>query len=245
MADALLVKNLKCEYKENPLGIDVARPRLSWLLDAAERDLFQAAYQVRIGGSVQALSGGGPFLWDSGKVNSSVSIHVEYDGPTLHSSQRCYWQVRVWDSSGRLSPWSEPAWWEMGLLAPDDWRARWICPESDGEPSRPSPCPVLRGGFQCRDGLVTARAYASAQGLYELDLNGQRIGDHVLAPGWTSYDRRIQYQTFDITSMVRSGKNVVGATLGDGWYRGYLGFQGQRNIYGSSLALHAPIAAGL
>ena len=124
----VVVKNLHCEYKTNPLGIDMQQPRLSWQLVAQERGVAQTAYQVQVAESLEALDTQ-DLLWDSGKVVSGESIHHPYEGPSLTSGQRCYWQVRIWEGQDSPSEWSQAAFWEMGLLAPADWQATWIQPD--------------------------------------------------------------------------------------------------------------------
>ncbi len=229
--------HLRCEYKENPIGIDVLKPRLSWQMTSPGRGAKQTAYQIVVAGSPAGLEAAGGHLWDSGKVSSGESIHRPYEGPPLASSQRYYWKVRVWDGDDQPSAWSEPAFWEMGLLSPADWQAAWIQPDLEEDTSVSPPCPMLRTTFAVDGGVKSARAYVTCLGLYELALNGQRVGDEVFTPGWTSYDTRLQYQTYDVTALLRRGENAIGVTLGDGWYRGYLGFSGQRNLYGEKLAL--------
>lgn len=224
------VGDLRCEYQNNPLGIDALRPRLSWVLLSDQRGSVQSAYQIRV------MDDQGD-LWDTGQVLSDESIHVPYGGPPLRSGQRCYWQVRVWDADGRATDWSKPASWEMGLLQAGDWQADWIAPDWDDDPAQSQPAPMLRRTFQLEGAVKTARIYVTSLGLYELHLNGQRVGDGLLTPGWTSYDRRLQYQTYDVTGLLHQGDNALGAILADGWYRGWLGFAGNRNTYGDRLAL--------
>ena len=126
----------------------------------------------------------------------------------------------------------------MGLLSPTDWKAKWIEPELKEDLNKSQPSPFLRGGFKLNGTVRSARAYVTSHGLYELHINGQRVGDQVFTPGWTSYNKRLQYQTYDVTSMLKKGDNVAGAILGDGWYRGNIGFSGnRRNIYGNRLGL--------
>jgi alpha-L-rhamnosidase len=180
-------------------------------------------------------------LWDTGRVESRQSVLVPYGGPALESSRHYTWRVRVWDGAGQTSDWSEPASWEMGLLAPADWKAQWIQPEGNEDTKTPQPSPVLRGTFTVSGTVRRARAYATSLGLYELEINGQRVGDQVFTPGWTSYGKRLQYQTYDVTRHLRPGENAIGATLGDGWYRGYLAWKDRRNVYGERLALLAQL----
>ncbi|HYX82210.1 MAG TPA: family 78 glycoside hydrolase catalytic domain [Gemmatimonadales bacterium] len=227
---SLGVTGLRVEYLTNPLGIDAARPRFSWQITSAERNTVQGAYQIQVSRGAQSL-------WDSGRISGDSSIFVSYAGPALESRTRYTWRVRVWDGKGRVSPWSEIGSWETGLLKPSDWTALWIGPAPSSHDSLPGPSPLLRRSFHLSGAVASARIYATSLGLYELHLNGLRVGDQLFTPGWTSYHRRLQYQTYDVTSLLRTGDNVIGAILGDGWYRGQLGFNGRRNVYGRRVGL--------
>jgi len=233
----VIVTALRTEYLQNPIGIDTATPRLSWQLQSRERNVSQSAYQVRVARDVRDLMAGRRLLWDSGRIASGDSIHRPYSGPPIPSATMCYWQVRVWDGGGTPTPWSEVASWETGLLAPADWTAAWIEPNLPEEVRKPGASPMLRRDFPLRSAVRRARAYVTSHGLYEITLNGRRVGDQLFTPGWTSYNKRLQYQTYDVTSLLRRGPNTVGATLGNGWYRGSLAWEGNRNIYGQRLAL--------
>ncbi len=235
------VYGVRCEYKTNPLGIDVKKPRLSWKIASSERGVRQSAYQIRAGADVEGLKAGKKVRWDSGKVASEQSIHVEYEGPSPVSRERVYWQVRVWDNEGRCSGWSEAGWWEMGLLKAGDWEAEWIEPKLAEDVNASNPCPVLRKEFVLERGIKSARAYVTCLGLYEMELNGRVVGDELFTPGWTAYRHRLQYQAYDVTGLLKEGRNCVGVTLGDGWYRGRLGWGQARNVYGEKLALLAQI----
>jgi alpha-L-rhamnosidase len=235
IAAKVTLTDLKCEYKVNPIGIDVLQPRLSWQFDAAERGVAQTAYQIRVAQTVEGLQGSP--LWDSGRVDSDASHLIAYAGPSLQSGRRYHWQVRAWTGSDAPTAWSATAFWEMGLLNPEEWKAQWIQADLREDPEKSNPAAMLRKEFELPGTVQSARAYVSALGLYEMELNGRRVGDEALTPGWTAYDSRIQYQTYDVTSHLRQGRNVVGVTLGDGWYRGNLGFQKQRNTYGDKTAL--------
>ncbi len=241
---ALHLTALTCEYHTNPLGLDVPQPRLGWQLAAnspTARAVRQSAYHLIVASDRGALAAGTGDLWDSGRVASDQSTHRVYAGAPLASGQRAHWQVRVWDAAGQPSPWSEPAWWEMGLLAPADWQAQWVAPGYVEDLSAPTPSPLLRGTFEVAGPVKSARAYVTAHGVYALELNGQPVGDDLFTPGWTSYPTRLQYQTYDVTAQLQTGANALGATLGDGWYRGHLNWQRSRQHYGATVALLAQI----
>lgn len=387
----------RCDDATDPLGVDSPAPRLSWQLAATGRDQGQTAYRIRVCTNASRLAAGDADLWDSGRVRSGGCTHVAYAGKPLATGMQCHWAVQVWDRDGNASDWSTPARFEMGLLAPDDWRAAWIgvdtseptvapdldgcpwiwCATDAGEPPRratfrftlrlatppqqawfaltadhrfalsvngldvargtywrvpqlvdiapflrtgenhlevdvargtsaagllgrlrlhgpggavadqtvdaswqacgpdghwqsarvvagngdapwgrlvaptpPAPCPHLRRSFLLEAPVARARLYASALGLYELWLNGHRVGNDQLTPGWTDYGKRVCYQTYDVTDLLRPGENVLGAILGDGWYAGDVAIFG-RHLYGpyplrlrAQLHLCGPIADG-
>jgi alpha-L-rhamnosidase len=238
LADSSLsVEQLRCEYKTDPLGIDVLHPRLSWQVVSADRGVKQTAYQIRAAKTRDQLEKNQDLLWNTGRIDSDQSIHVIYKGKDLRSGQRVYWQVRVWDNKGNQTLWSQPQFWEMGLLDAGDWQANWIQPNIPWEVDEPNPCPMLRHEFTIDKPIKFARAYITSLGLYEAHLNGKKIGNQVLTPGWTSYDHRLQYQTYDITSQLQTGENALGVYLGNGWYRGNIGWVKARNVYGNTLAL--------
>ncbi|WP_193415843.1 alpha-L-rhamnosidase N-terminal domain-containing protein, partial [Hymenobacter coccineus] len=233
------VQNLRCENLADPIGLDVARPRFSWQLLAAKdrRGVRQTAYEVRVAASAAGLAQGGPAtVWNSGKVASDSSVNVTYAGPALQLNRRYHWQVRAWDEAGKASAWSAPAFWQVGLLAPANWQASWIGP-GYAEDSVRRPSPLLRKEFKISKKITSATAYVTAHGLYEAQINGRRVGDGYLTPGWTSYNKRLAYQAYDVTNLVKAGANAVGATLASGWYRGYIGFDRVHNIYGRDAAL--------
>ncbi|HUT28353.1 MAG TPA: glycoside hydrolase family 78 protein [Sedimentisphaerales bacterium] len=242
LAESPSVQSPVCEYKTNPLGIDVKKPRLSWKITSSDRAVTQSAYQIHAAAHVDDLKSGRDLLWDSGKAESDRSIHVVYEGPAPESRQRIWWQVRVWDDGGRNSDWSEPAFWEMGLLTPGDWSAEWIEPNLSEAANISNPCPMLRREFMSAKGKIkSARAYVTCHGLYQMQINGRIVGDELFTPGWTAYLHRLQYQTYDVTGLLNAGKNCVGVILGDGWYRGRLAWKERRNVYGKKLALLAQI----
>src|SRR5215471_4621942 len=212
---------LRCEYLVNPLSIDTREPRLSWQLESAGRGVSQVAYQIVVSTTASALEASKGDLWDTGKVTSNQTIQIEYKGKPLQSRQQCFWKVRVWDQNGRPSSWSRPAQWTMGLLVPTDWSAKWI---GDKLPSVENvSATMLRRDFDLPARPKRAVVYASALGVYELHINGKRVGDQLLAPEFTDYHSRTQYQAYDVTDLLKAGSNAIGALLGDGWYAGSLG----------------------
>jgi len=248
------VTALRCEYRVNPLGIDVAEPRLSWIIESEQRQQKQNAYQILVAGSQENLKAGRGDLWDSGKVDSDQTAHIVYKGKPLRSGVRCYWKVRVWDRDDNLSVWSKPAYWTMGLPDPKYRQAKWIgydaaLSPSDKEAQEPNqanpkkaktgkdklvlpPPRYLRNVFWVYKPIRRATVYASALGLYELRINGQRVGEDYFTPGWTDYSKRVYYQTYDVADLLRKGSNAVGAIIADGWYAGYIGFGQKREHYG-------------
>ncbi len=196
---------LRCEYLDNAMGIDSAKPRFFWVLDHPERGQLQSAYQVVV--STDAKAGAGD-VWDSGKVASAKSTQVVYAGKALESGRGYYWKVRTWDRDGRESPWSATARFDTGLYNKADWKGIWIGKKNQ-----------LRKEFTLMGRVKRARAYIAGLGYYELRLNGRKAGNHVLDPAWTTYDKRVLYVTYDITSYVREGANAVAVTLGNGWYK--------------------------
>ena len=215
----LEVIDLRCEYRVNPIGIDVLHPRISWKLKSNERAVMQTAYAIEVASDSSFIQ----MVWKSDKVNSDQSVHVELTGFGVSSCTRYYYRVRSWDNRGQCSDWSEPAWWETGILSADEWHAEWIGVTTDLDliPEDSKQLPLLRRKFELNRGRIQkARIYATALGLYELELNGVRVGDSYFTPGWTSYKHRLQVQTYDVAELLQEGGNVIGAMLARGWYKG-------------------------
>ena len=298
------IENLRCEYLQNPLGIDATNPRLSWIITSNRRGERQTAYQILVASSVKLLKQSQGDLWDSGKVVSDQTSQICYRGHGLISRQPCFWKVRIWLRDGNRSRWSQVARWEMGLLNPGDWSAKWItakepvlplsaplvirratygaigssgaadvttivagCVKENrlilvandktlaGDPDNKQPkrlhadyeiggqsftkeinenetltipqqqerAPYLRKTFNLTRPAKRAMLYATALGIYEVRINGRRVGDHLLAPGWTDYRKRLRYQAYDVTSMLKQGQNAMAALLASGWYSGRIG----------------------
>jgi len=217
---------LRCEYLTNPMGIDVAQPRLSWRLAPLSPGLRQSAYQIQVASSSGPLNQGKADIWDSGRIASPQTAFIPYQGPALVSGQRLTWRVRAWDAAGKPSAWSVHASWSMGLLKPEDWTAPFIgaALQQDAKPGTPQPFPWLRKTFSLDRKATRATAYVNALGYYELYVNGAKIDDHLLSPAVTDYSKRNLYVTHDITSHLRPGRNVIALWLGRGWYvRGHPG----------------------
>ena len=240
----------RCDYLINPLGIGREQPHLSWLLTSAQRAQSQSAYRILVASSQEGLLAGGGDLWDSGRVESRRTSGILYAGTAPVAGQRCWWSVSVWDQDSRLSAPGPLAWWERGLEQ-HDWHGSWIGIDApDGVHARATPPPgtapdsgapltglipssYLRTSLRIYGPIRRARIYATAKGLYELRLNGMRVSDQLLTPGWTDYDRRIQYQTYDVTDLLHEGENVLAAVVATGWYSGYAGAHERCRNYGT------------
>ena len=226
------VENLTVEYQKASLGLDKHAPRISWKLQDNRRNAGQSAYQIQVGRDEKFED----LMWDTGKVLSEQSVQLSYGGPALEKFEKYYCRVRVWDSNDGVTDWCEPAEFEMAMISWKDWEASWITPEYDYTAPKTA-CPIIRKEFQVRKKVIKARVYVTAKGLYELRLNGEKVGKDFLTPGWTSYNKRTLYQVYDVTDMLLDGANAIGATIGSGWYKGELGWRSRRNLYGGREAL--------
>src|SRR5674476_374557 len=230
-----VVYELRCEYLTNPVGMEVLKPRLSWQMKKDFRGAKQTAYRLMAASTDELLLRNNHDLWDSGKVDSDQSVQVEYKGKPLKSGMKVSWKVKIWDEEGNISEWSTISHWEMGLLQMTDWQAYWIgAPSSLASKESKLPSPLFRKEMTISKKIRQARAYICGLGYYELYINGQKIGDHVLSPNQTNYDRQklekwkesrignmkstVLYETFDITTSLKLGGNAFGVILGNGWY---------------------------
>ena len=235
MAGRIEAEHLQCEHLVNPLGMDVTQPRLSWMPRANpldQRGQVQTHYQILVASSEPLLAANRGDLWDSGKVPSDCCAEIAYAGRPLRSHQWCYWKVRVWDKDGVASDWALAAHWSMGILDPRQWQGKWLSytkvtppsPEDgvsmlQGRPwAQKGPSPLLRKTFEVKKPLARATASVCGLGYYELRLNGNKVGDRVLDPKYTRYDKRALYATYDVTGQLVQGKNAVGVMLGNGFY---------------------------
>ncbi len=225
----LKVHQLRIEHVQDTLGIGVDSPRLSWQIETKIPNWVQAGYEIECHGKIH-------------REKSSQSVLVKWPFEPLQSREQINVRIRVWGTNNSESEWSQPTIIEAGLLKSSDWNASFITPNWDEDNSISNPCPYLRREFELGEDVQSARLYITSLGVYQGYLNGYRIGDQVLSPGWTVYDQRLRYQTFDVTSLLQTGNNTIGAILGDGWFRGRIGFGGgKRNTYGENLALLAQL----
>ena len=244
----LSVTNLRCESMQNPLGVDVIHPRLSWELSSNQKNVLQTAYRVLLADDSLLLIKGIGNIWDSKKIKSAASIQVQYNGKALQSVKKYFWKLMVWDNKGNFSAWSNTAKWQMGLLNKSDWNnAQWIGFDEITDSLRIVPhvhlngkrswgprrniLPLLRKEFPVNKKIKAATTYICGLGHFELYLNGKKIGDHFLDPGWTNYSKHAQYVTFDITNELKKGTNAIGVMLGNGFY--YIPGQRYRKMTGA------------
>lgn len=219
--------HLECESLAQPLSVEVRRPHLSWWLQLAEssaRGLRQTAYRILVSSSRAMLADDEGDIWDTHQVTSPQTNQIEYRGSPLHSDTTYYWKVQVWDQDGRTSEWSDAGEWTTGLRDPGDWKAKWIAAEADGpigalvKGADAKPLPIFRHTFSLNGDVKKALARISGLGQYELRINGHPVNEDNLAPGWTDYRKRVFYDTFDVTNLLRAGENAIGILLGNGMY---------------------------
>jgi alpha-L-rhamnosidase len=225
--------SLKCEYSANPIGVASLQPIFNWTFSSARRNVTQSAYQIIVAHAVTALQTDQGTIWNSGKVPSNSSIQVRYGGKPLQSGKTYFYKIKIWDNKGISSGWSKIASWQMGLLKPEDWKgAKWIGYEELPEREKIIPAVHLRGAFPEKNDILPlfrkkfnirktvkqATAFISGLGHFDLSLNGIKVGDHFLDPGWTKYDEQALYVTFDLTKKIKQGGNALGVVLGNGFY---------------------------
>ena len=231
-----VVDVVRCEHHDVALGIGEARPRLSWKIDTADEDWTQLAYELQVASDAGVVE-------SSGRIDSAESVLVPWPAAALGSRTRRRIRVRVWGSTDEHpTEWSAPAIVETGLLEAADWTAQLISPDRASDDTPDQPPTLFRRNFQARSDIDSARLYLTAHGVVQAEINGERVGQDVLTPGWTSYHHRLRYSTYDVTTLISAGRNALGATVADGWFRGLVGFDGgRRNVYGSELALLAQL----
>ncbi|MCF7976274.1 MAG: family 78 glycoside hydrolase catalytic domain [Phycisphaerae bacterium] len=214
---------LRCEGRENPWGVDSRQPRLSWILKAhnpGTRGVTQTAYRVLAASSLDLLARDQGDLWDSDKVTSEATNQILYAGKALKSSGQVWWKVRIWDQMNAQSSWSEPAQWTMGLLETKDWTGRWIGMTGSGESDANEPASLLlRREFRVGEHLTRATVHVTGMAQYEMSINGRKVGQDLITPGWTDYRKTVLYNTYDVTALLQPGANAAGLILGNGFYR--------------------------
>lgn len=233
--DSLSIQELKCEYISDPLGIDIPNPRLSWKICSDKNGQKQTAFHILVASSNKLLKEDKGDLWNTGKIESGQSVQIVYGGEKLEPQEQVFWKVRVWDREGKQSAWSKTAKWEMGLN-PSDWKAKWTGAPVQivGDAEKMNPAIYFRKRIHLSSQVKKARVYVCGLGYYELYINGKKVGDHVLSPNHTNYDRRqstdfgekrtgnmssrVLYETYDVTSCLRKGENIAAICLGNGWY---------------------------
>ena len=214
-AAAPSVGSLTAEHETNPLGIDTGSPRLGWIMTSAGRGASQSRYEITVATSTGSLLSGRGLEWDSGTVNSAQSSDIAYGGPALASQTRYLWRVRVWDGNGIASAWSSPAWFETAFLDPSQFQGSWIA-----DATNPGGAELLlRKDFTLGSQPITkARLYVAGLSYPYPYVNGQPVSNHVLDTAFTTVDKTIDYNTFDVTRLVQSGANALAVSLGNGFY---------------------------
>ena len=248
MAQQVTLQHLLCGYQHNPVGIDATKPVLSWQLSSHAGNTWQTAYRILVADNLADLQKDKGNCWDAGKVMSGESIQVAYAGKPLQPATTYYWKVMVWDQNGNASAWSSTAQWETGLFSAADWKgAQWIGYEKMPDSERIVPAitddrdkkyrnrndvlPLLRKEFIIKKRVSKATVYICGLGQFDLHLNGKKIGDHFLDPGWTKYDQHALYVTFDVTAQLQRGSNALGVMLGNGFF--YIPGQRYRKLTGA------------
>jgi alpha-L-rhamnosidase len=216
-------ERLTCESIVNPLGIDTTNPRLGWWLTSADRNQKQTAYEIIVGDVLADVQNGKASVWSTSKVPSSQSIQIEFNGNKLKPRTRYYWRVRVYDQNNVPSSWSDVAWFETGMMDDKNWTSKWIDdgkqqPARDEDYYKEDPMPLFRKNFNATKSIQSARLYVSGVGYYEAYLNGKKVSENVLDPGWTTYRKQVLYVVHDVTSLVKKGNNTAGIMLGNGWW---------------------------
>lgn len=215
------INQLKVDHQFTPLGFDNPMPEFSWILQSDQRGVSQSAWEIFVSNDLQNMDQGN--CWQSGKNQGSQTFGIRYAGKPLQSFTRYFWKVRVWNQQGQASEWSKASWFETGLMSPSEWKAQWISdqrplPSKDEDFYKETPNPLLRKEIKLKKEVRSARLYIAGLGYSIATINGRRVGDHMLDMPWTQYKKQVMYNTFDVTSMLENGHNVLGVMLGNGWY---------------------------
>ena len=228
VAQPLTLKDVKCEFRYVDVGL--AKPVFSWKLLSDKRDVIQTAYHIKVATDIKSLQAEKELAWDTGKIQSDQSAYIHYNGTTLKSRQKYYWQVTVWDNKGASFRSSVQEW--ICGLSESDWQANWIQRErKEGEEQ----VVLFRKIFDTPKPIQSAYLYVTSHGIYEAEINGERVGDQLFTPGWTTYPKRLQYQVYDVAKQLQKGKNAIAISVSEGWYKGPL--LGAHHVYGDKVAL--------
>lgn len=223
------VADMLCENMHNPVGLSSTPPRFTWKLSSMQNATMQTAYEL-------VVSKANRKVWSTGKVVSDQSVYVSYAGQTLEPDTKYQWQVRIWDNHGNVSSWSAVSTFHTAFFDSSSWKAKWIGIGFE-EDKQHRPAQYFRHDISINKEIAQATAYITSQGMYDASINGKKIGNAYLTPGWTSYRKRLQYQVYDVGSMLKKGTNALAAILGNGWFRGTLGWTNNVDIYGKELGL--------
>lgn len=221
LMNPLTLTALRCEYRLNPLGLTTPAPRLSWQLRATRKGERQSAFQILAASSEELLKRNVGDLWDTGKVGGEATIQMAYAGKPLRSRQRVFWKVRAWDRENHPTAWSPIAHWEQGLLSAADWggaqwiRAPWPAPK---DPYADDPAPLFSQSLRLPRGVKSARLSVTGLGYFEARINGKNVSEGALEPGWTHYQKRVFYRTFEVTRLLQRGENYLSILVGNGWW---------------------------
>ena len=233
----LTVTELTCNFKSEPVGVDTPAPLLGWKINSSQKEVMQSAYRIIVAENPDDLIKEKGTLWDSGKIESEQSFNTIYEGEQFDSGKKYFWKVKIWDANGNETAWSKTSWWQTGMFSDLSWKdAQWIAIEEldpalrlvpgihgsgdhlgDKAVQRPI-VPKFRKSFSLSQKPESATLFISGLGHYEAFLNGKKIGNSFLSPGWTQYDKTILYNTYDVTSLLATGENVLSTVVGNGFY---------------------------
>ena len=237
-AQKISITQLEVEKLTRPLGLDTQNPDFSWIIKSDEHNLSQTHYQIFV--ATDKIFSKKSLVWDSGKVNSSESVYVKYQGKPLDYATKYYWTVKVWTNQSSRSRQSGVSFWTTGMMSSENWKSEWI--GVDDEDKRVKNSPYFTNDFKVDNQITSAQLFITSRGIYEAHINGKRVGESYLTPGWTSYNNRIQYQAYDVQNLISSGDNRLGVILADGWFRNFRPNSGKRKTdYGDELSFIAEL----
>ena len=223
-AQKTTITNLEVDKLISPLGLDNKNPDFSWIINSEDYDVVQTHYQILV--ATDEFFSKNSLVWDSGKIRSDESVYVMYKGKELSYDTKYFWTVKVWTNQSKRSTQSKIMNWKTGLMNADNWKSNWISViDRDRDLSQ---APYFINDFRLNKKIISATLYITSRGVYEAHINGERVGNSFLTPGWTSYSNRIQYQAYDVKEMLNEGENRIGVVLADGWFKNFKPNQGNR-----------------